>query len=123
MTRTLTFLIAGLAFSALAFAHGVEAPKHGGVMAQVDDINYELVAKADSIAIYVSEHGKNVATTGATAKVTLLSGGAKSAVELAPAGDNKLAATGVFTVAVGTKVVSQVTLAGKPSVTARFELK
>ena len=95
-------------------------PKYGGVVQEVKEMQYELVAKADSITIFVEDHGKKVDTKGATAKVTLLSGKEKSEATLSPAGENKLEAKGKFDVKSGTKVVSVVTLAGKSGVTARF---
>ena len=95
-------------------------PKYGGVVQEVKEVQYELVAKADSIAIFVEDHGKKVDTKGATAKVTLLTGKDKSEATLVPAGENKLEAKGKFDVKSGTKMVSVVTLAGKSGVTARF---
>ncbi len=95
-------------------------PKYGGVVREVKEVQYELVAKPDSIAIFVEDHGKKVDSKGATAKVTLLTGKEKSEATLLPAGENKLEAKGKFDVKAGTKVVSVVTLAGKSAVTARF---
>lgn len=117
-------MMASLAISLSALAHG-EQPKakFGGIVAEVKDVEYEFVAKPDSIAIYVEDHGKKVDTKGASAKVTLLSGGEKREVQLIPAGENKLEAKGTFKVPPGTKAVSVVTIAGKPAATARFELK
>lgn len=125
MKTTMKFLMAVtvLAAAGAAQAHGAAAPEHGGVVAEANDTSFELVAKADSIAIYVADHGHKVDTRGAAAKVTLLSGGSKTVVELAPAGDNKLEAKGAFKVGSGAKAVSSVTLAGKPAATARFEIK
>lgn len=125
MKTTMKSMAVALALAAAgaAQAHGVAAPQHGGVVAEASDTTFELVAKADSIAIYVADHGHKVDTRGAAAKVTLLSGGSKSVVELAPAGDNKLEAKGAFSVGSGTKAVSSVKLAGKPAATARFEIK
>lgn len=104
-------------------AHGPQAPLHGGLVAQVNDTSYELVAKADSLTIYVADHGKPVDTKGALGKVTLLSAGAKVIIDLAPSGENRLEAKGSFNVAPGAKAVSVVTLMGKPAATARYEIK
>ncbi|MBL8517582.1 MAG: hypothetical protein SF172_04485 [Burkholderiales bacterium] len=98
-------------------------PKHGGVVQEVKEIAYELVAKADSLTIYVDDHGKDVDTKGATAKVTLLNGAEKTEATLSPAGGNKLEAKGSFKVEKGTKAVAVVTLAGKPAQSIRFNLK
>jgi len=40
-------------------AHVHEAKsQRGGVVTVVNDVNYELVARADSMTLYVSDHGK-----------------------------------------------------------------
>ncbi|CAN7766367.1 hypothetical protein LJR039_007325 [Pseudorhodoferax sp. LjRoot39] len=105
-----------------AEAHPHEAKAlHGGVVAVVKDVNYELVAKDGEAALYVSDHGKPVDLAGATAKLTMLSGTKKQEVALAP-GDNALRAKGAFTVPAGTKAVVVVHLKAKPALTARFTL-
>ncbi len=101
--------------------HGHD-PKFGGVVVETKAGDLEIVAKTDSLQIYVSDHGKAAKLAGAKAKVTLLNGTEKSEVALIPAGD-KLEAKGVFKVAKGTKGIAVVTLAGKPPATARFEVK
>jgi hypothetical protein len=114
-----------IALSGAAFAHGDKhdhSPKHGGIVVEVKDMDYEVVAKADVMQIYLRDHGKAVKLDGAKAKVTLLNGSEKSEVDLAPAGD-KLEAKGAFKVAKGTKGIALVTLAGKSAVSVRFEVK
>lgn len=100
----------------------VAKPAHGGVVTVVKDVNYELVAKADSIALYVSDHGKPVDLKGASAKLTLLSSGGKTDVALSPAGD-RLEAKGSFKVGAGTKAVAQVNLGSGAPASVRFTLK
>jgi hypothetical protein len=112
-------LILAICAADRAFAHG-EKPKHGGVLQEVSDKQYELVATPTLITIYVEDHGKKVDTKGATAKVTFLNGTEKSQAVLTPAGENKLEAKGAFNVKPGTKAVAVVTLAGKSGVTSRF---
>lgn len=116
-------LISTLGLPAIVQAHGEVEPKHGGVIAVVKDIDYELVAKPDSITIYVEDHGKLVDTKAATAKLTMLTGGKKSQTDLLPAGDNKLQAKGKFDIQIGTKIVSIITLPGKIASTVSFNLK
>ena len=96
-------------------------PMHGGVVVEVKDMDFELVAKPSAIQLYLRGHGKSPDLSKATAKVTLLTGTEKQEVELKPAGD-KLEATGSFKVGPGTKAVAVVVVAGKPA-TARFRLK
>lgn len=97
-------------------------PTYGGVVAVVKDVNYELVAKPDTITLYVTDHGKPVDMKGGSATLTLLSSTEKSEVKLAPAGENKLEAKGNFKVEKGTKVVASVNSGGKPQ-SVRFTLK
>lgn len=118
-------LATALALSSTAFAAGDKhdhSAKHGGIVVEVKDMDYEIVAKADMMQIYISDHGKSAKLDGAKAKVTLLNGSEKSEVELMPAGD-KLEAKGAFKVAKGTKGIALVTLAGKSATTVRFEVK
>lgn len=117
-----------LALAGSAFAAGEKhdhahdhKPLHGGVVVEVKDMDYELVAKPTVIQLYLRDHGKKADVSKATAKLTLLTGTEKQEVELKPAGD-KLEATGSFKVGPGTKAVAVVNVAGKPS-TARFTVK
>lgn len=118
--------ISALAFGTVAFAagdHGDEAkPRHGGVVSVVKDVSYELVASKQTLSLYVSDHGKSPDLSGATAKLTLLTGSDKQEVELKPDGA-ALQASGSFTVQSGTKAVAQVLLKGKPVQSVRFTLK
>lgn len=96
---------------------------HGGVVSQVGHHEYELVAKPDSLTLYLSNDEKPVLTKGGTASVTLLTGKEKTAVKLAPAGDNRFEAKGTFKVAAGTKVLAAVNLPGRKAEQVRFTLK
>jgi len=123
------FASIALALAGSAFAAGDKhdhahehKPLHGGVVVEVKDIDYELVAKPTVIQLHLRDHGKAADVSKASAKLTLLSGAEKQEVELKPAGD-KLEASGAFKVGPGTKVVALVTMAGKPAGTVRFSLK
>jgi hypothetical protein len=96
-------------------------PMQGGVLTTVKDVDYELVATATNLRLYVRDHGKAVDVSKATAKLTLLSGSEKQEVELKPSGD-KLEATGTFKVMAGTKVVGVIS-SGAKQATARFVIK
>ena len=120
-----TFLIAStLALCSMAWAGpdnvGHKA-LHGGVLVTVKDIDYELVANASTLRLYVRDHGKAVDVSKASAKLTLLSGNDKQEVELKPSGD-KLEATGSFKVSAGTKVAAVITSGGKQTA-ARFVVR
>lgn len=112
----------GTAMAAQEHGHGHE-PMHGGVVVETSDMDFELVAKADVVTLYVRDHGKPANTQGASGKLTLLNGSDKAEATLSPAGDNKLQAQGSFKVGAGTKAVATVTLPGKKAVNVRFALK
>ncbi len=122
MNRFLISLLAASAFSLPAFAKEDHTPKHGGVVVETKAGDLELVAKADSMVIHVSDHGKPMKLTSATGKVTVFNGNDKAEAPLALVGD-KLEAKGTFKVAPGAKVLAEVSLNGKPPVAARFTLK
>ena len=122
-TQALLALIT-LALAGSAFAAGdnhEHKPLHGGVVVEVKDMDYELVAKATVLQLHLRDHGKPADLSKASAKVTLLSGGEKQEAELKPVGD-RLEASGTFKVGPGTKAVAVVMISGKPA-TARFTLK
>jgi hypothetical protein len=125
MNSRIALMLATVIFATNAVAHddGDHKPKYGGVVAVVKDVQYELVTKSDSIAVFIEDHGKKVDTKGATAKLTLLTGGDKTEIALFPVGENGLEAKGAFKVSTGTKAVATITLAGKPPISARFEIK
>ena len=113
--------ISGTAFA--ADDHGHEAkPMHGGVTAQAKDVDYELVAKADKLQLFMRDHGKPFDVSGMTAKATLLAGSDKQEVQLQPV-DGKLEAAGNFKGASGTKAVVAVSKVGKAVASVRFTLK
>ena len=129
MNRTIAVIASAFALSAFAQSkdahkHGDEhKPKFGGLVKEVKEIQYELVAKPDVIIVYVEDHGKKVDTKGASGKVTLRHGSDRSEGTLAPAGDNKLEAKGKFNVAPGTTAIVAVKRAGQAEETVRFTLK
>lgn len=122
LMAALTLAAAATAYAAGGDKHDDHAPRHGGVVVPGKAADFELVAKPDVLHLYVSDHGKPMDISKASAKVTLLAGTEKTDVELKPAGD-KLEVKGSFKVPAGTKVVAVVTNAGKTLGTARFTLK
>lgn len=96
-------------------------PLHGGVVVEVKDMDYELVARPTVIQLYLRDHGKPADLSRASARLTLLTGTDRQEVELRPAGD-RLEATGSFKLGPGSKAVAVVTVGGKAS-TARFALQ
>ena len=117
--------VVALGLSALSFnaalAHGDAKARHGGVVAKASDLGFELVGMPGGALIYIEDHGKPMAPTGMTGKLTVLSGTEKSAADLVVAGD-KLEAKGV-TLAAGAKVVATLTTPAKKAITVRFTVK
>lgn len=130
MHTRITTLLAGiaLAFGTAAYAagdHGAghdHKPLHGGVVVEASDMDFELVAAAGAISLYIRDHGKPARIEGASAKLTLLNGKDKTEFQLLPAGD-RLQAQGDFKAGPGTKAVAAVALPGKKPVNVRFALK
>ncbi|MBN8489907.1 MAG: hypothetical protein J0M00_00540 [Burkholderiales bacterium] len=104
------------------FAAEDHAPKHGGIVVETKAGDLELVAKPEVIVIHVSDHGKPMKLSSASGKVTVFNGNDKTEAPLTLVGD-KLEAKGSFKVGVGTKVLAEVSLNGKPPASARFTLK
>ena len=75
----LSVSISGAAFAADNHGHDLK-PMHGGAVAEAKEVEYEFVASADKLQLYMRDHGKPVAVTGMTAKVTLLAGSDKQDV-------------------------------------------
>ena len=121
-------LLASFTLASSAFAAGdmhdhahEHKPLHGGVVVEVKDIDYELVAKPTLIQLHLRDHGKPADVSKASAKVTLLTGTEKQEVERKPAGD-KLEAKGVK-LAPGAKVVAALTTPARKAITVRFTVK
>lgn len=108
------------AFAGAGHDHG---PQYGGAVRELRNVTYELVAKPESLTLYVSDHGKPIPTQGAQAEAVIYAGNQKSTVRLEPAGENRMVAKGVFKVGVGVRVVLTTTLPGQTPVKATFNLK
>ncbi|EHR71575.1 hypothetical protein BurJ1DRAFT_2749 [Burkholderiales bacterium JOSHI_001] len=120
--KLLAAVVLGLsALSFNAIAHGGAKAKHGGVVATASDLGFELVGTPTGAAIYIEDHGKPMAPTGMSGKLTVLSGAEKSEAELVVAGD-KLEARGVK-LAAGAKVVAALSTSAKKAITVRFTVK
>lgn len=98
-------------------------PQHGGTVAEVQEIAFELVIKPDSVVLYLTDHGKPLSTAGAKGTLTLLTGSQKLDVALTPAATNELRGTADLKAMGGAKAVATVSLAGKKMITVRFSSK
>ena len=109
-------------FMATANGHGDTKPRHGGIVEVSGDIKFELVASAAGAEIHIDDHGQTVPTAGASGKLTVMSGGAKSEAALEPVPGDKLVARGVK-LAKGDRVIAVVTLPDKSKASVRFLIK
>jgi hypothetical protein len=109
-----TFIAATIAlFSITATAHGDLKPHHGGLVKEVNEVQYELVAKPDLITIYVFDHGKKIKLKDASGKLTILAGKEKTEIALVADAGNTLQAKGNFKVGKGVRLVAIIKNAGK----------
>jgi hypothetical protein len=127
MMKLISLIVASAVFTstaALAAGSHDHSPKHGGIVAEGKAFDVEFVGKADTLALYLSDHGKPMQIKGATAKVTMLNGIDKTEAELKPSADgDKLEVKGTFKIEKGTKIISVITLSGKSPATSRFQVK
>lgn len=94
---------------------------HGGIVSEVKDVDYELVAKPEQIQLFARDYGKPADISKGSAKLTVLSGRQKQEINLLPGGERFLAKE-TFALTSNTKAVEQVSQGG-PAVTVRFVLK
>jgi hypothetical protein len=104
-----------------AFAHEAK-PMHDGIVTEINEVQYELVAKPDVLTLYVRDEDKPVDVKGGAATLVLMTGSEKTEVKLLPAGGNKLEARGKFRLRPGTKIAASVTAAGKTVHNVKFKL-
>lgn len=95
-------------------------PRHGGAVAEVKDVVYELVIKPDGVVVYVTDHSKPLATRGSTGAVMFTSGSKKVDVALALAGRNELRGAADLKGMGADKAVATISLASKQPATVRF---
>lgn len=123
--KSMLWAAVALSLSALSFntamAHGENKPRHGGVVSAASDLHFELVGTSTGAALYIDDHGKPMAPTGMSGKLTVLNGAEKAEAALVVAGD-KLEAQGVK-LARGAKVVAALTTPAKKVITVRFTVK
>ena len=105
-----------------AMAHGAGEPQHGGIVQVANDVNFELVAEADGVTIYLVDHDEPMSSKGVNGKLTVLQGTKKLETDIKEAGDNKLRATGIK-LGKGDKVVAVLNNVEGKTATVRFTIK
>ena len=98
-------------------------PQFGGITAEADVFQVELVTKGNQVILYLSEHGAPVESAGASGKLLLLTGKNKEEAVLTPSGYQALSAKLKTKPARGSKVVASINVPGREAGTVRFTLK
>lgn len=115
--------ILSAAITSSAFAHGPHA-RFGGVLAESDNLYFELVSKNGGATIYVTEdHESEVSTKGATGKLVVNKGGKKTEVALQASGTNSLDSKGDAKLVAGAHAEASITFADKKTVKVSFVFK
>lgn len=119
-----TLLLAALLCALPALAHeGHLKPMYGGVTADAEVFQVELVWKGAQATLHVTEHGAPVETVNAKGKLTVLSGKDKEEAVLSPNGYQSLGAKLKAKPAKGAKAVAVIDVPGKGTGTVRFTVK
>lgn len=111
--------------SAAPLAHGHAdhgKPQYGGIYGEAGTFQLELVAHDHEIILYATVHGEPLSTKDASGKLVILSADGKAEVELKPTGGNQLVAKLKTRLASGSKLVANVTLAGKSPANIRYAI-
>jgi hypothetical protein len=109
-------------YGGAALAHAEHGqPQQGGVVAEAGEAQFEIVAKAGKLTVFVSSHGAPLATAGASGKLTVLAGTNKQEIELKPDGDNRMAGQG--NLPPEAKLLVAIQLPGKKPLQARAVAK
>lgn len=114
-------LAASVVLSGKVLAHGAKA-KHGGIVQTAGDLSFELVRKEGAATIYVDDHGKDLATKGASGRLTVLKGTQKVDFPLVAGTNNTLVVQGNPVLAPGSKAVAAVSFPGRDAISVRFAI-
>lgn len=118
MLKPTTLAALLLAATPAAFAHGpTPTASHGGAIAESSSHHWvELVMSGDRLAAYVvNDDGKPVPSAQLGGKATVLAGGKREEVQLAPAEGNSIAGKLAAPVQGRATTVLQLTVDGKPT--------
>ena len=122
--RTILAVLTGALLLAMTVHAGGNhgKPQHGGIVAETNGFEAELVVKQNLVTIYLNDHGKDLSSKGVTGKLTVLADGKTYTVNLLPTTGNQLQATLPAPLKNG-KFVAQIALPNKPIASVRFDLK
>lgn len=124
MKKLWTAIALGASFALVhpALAHS-EKPRHGGVVAEAKDLNFELTHEGGKAVVYILDHGQPVLTAKASGKLMVLNGTERTEVDLQPAGENRLASTADVPLGKGAKAIASLSLDENNKVSVRFAVK
>lgn len=124
MKRALFPLLLAALLAQPALAHDDHGkPRWGGVVADAEIFQAELVIKNGQAKVYLSLHADMLPAQGSSGKLTLLGGGKKEELELKQVTDSALGAATSFKSGKGVKAVAVITMPGKGTGNMRFQLK
>ena len=124
MKRALFPLLLAALLAQPALAHDAHGkPRWGGVVADTEIFQAELVIKDGQAKIYLSLHADMLPAQGASGKLTLLGGGKKEELELKQVADSALGAATSIKSGKGVKAVAVITMPGKGTGNMRFTIK
>lgn len=105
-----------------AYSHELK-PQYGGMVAEVEEVVYELVLRPGGVTIYVTERDKPVSTQAASGSLTIRSATKTLEATLIPAGTNELRAAADLAGIDVKAAVAHISLAKKGLETVRFSAK
>jgi hypothetical protein len=116
-------LVLALAFGVAeqALPHGDPVPQRGGILQSIDEMDFELVVKSETIDLYVMDDGAELPSENMSGTLTIVTESGKEKVELKPAGINRLRASNV-TAAGGSRVIAIVKLPDGKSMAIQFAI-
>lgn len=122
MRIKIALAIALIAFAPLvALGHSPERGKNGGQQADAGNYHVEVVAKDNTLNIYVNDHSDNaVQTKGFKGTAILVVNGKAQRISLAPRGDNVLTGTSPVELKAPIKGAIQITDSDNVTVQAKF---
>lgn len=124
LTFSLSLALGLLVAAGPAWSHADHLkPQYGGVTADAESFQVELVMKGSQATLYLTEHGAPVESSSASGKLTVLSGKNKEEATLAPNGYQSLGANLKTRPAKGAKAVANIDVPGKGAGSVRFTLK
>ncbi|MEN1835663.1 hypothetical protein AAIM60_22545 [Pseudomonas lijiangensis] len=105
-----------------ASAHGVPQPQHGGLIEDAGLVAIEMVARGDTVDLYLTDHDEPVSAASVTGVLTITTRHKRAKTDIVALSGNQLQSKGVSYQS-GSRISALLTLAdGKTKVSARFRI-